>query len=101
MVKEFRARLSRLEQARGAYRSRFIAVSGLATEADARAYLATQGIVTSNDDMVIAEPGTGQPAVEITLVSMPHEDALALLEVEGHGIAALNSIKGNQHVGIA
>lgn len=94
-----RSRVARLEQVRGDNHPRFLIVHGAADCAEAVAVLAENGVVVGHKDMVDWEPGSTPSTVEVIPMTMPFEDALALLDVEGHATSPLNTIKGNQDAG--
>ena len=94
-----RNRVARLEQVRGDNHPRFLIVHGAASRDEAISALAEAGVAVGHKDIVDWEPGSTPPTVEIIAMSMPVEDALALLDVEGHATSPLKTIKGNQDAG--
>jgi hypothetical protein len=91
-----RHRIARLEQVRGRDHPRFLIVHGAGSRDEAIVVLTQKGVVVGHKDMVDWEPGPTPPTVEIITMSMPIEDALALLDAENTGASALKTIKGNQ-----
>lgn len=94
-----RNRVARLEQVRGDNHPRFLIVHGVANHEEALTTLGERGVAVGQKDMVDWLPGTTPPTVEVIPLSMPFEDALALLDVEGHATSPLKTIKGNQDAG--
>ena len=92
-------RVARLEQVRGDNHPRFLIVHGAASREEAVAVLGERGVTVTPKDLTDWLPGTTPPTVEIIPMSMPFEDALALLDVEGHATSLLKTIKGNQDAG--
>ncbi len=90
-----RNRVARLEQVRGGDHPRFLVVHGASNRDEAMAVLREKGVAVGSKDLVDWEPGIAPPTFEIIPMSMPIEDALAILDAEDTAAGRLNSIKGN------